>query len=177
MRRTALVLLVLAAAALAGCSSTTRQAATPAPAAKPPAAPASAAPPISAPAVAAAPAGDRAYVTVYRKKRIVGAILNTSVYVDRVEVADLDPGTYVRVAVAPGPHTFWADEEKDAVTLDLQAGREYFFRMGLVPGLWKGHGRLEAVDEATGRAEFGSWAPKLAKDIRQPAMVVPAGKP
>lgn len=176
----ALMLLAAASVVLVACSSTSNeQAVPPASAATSAAGPTAAAEaPASAPASratagSAQASGDKALVTVYRKKRVVGAILNTSVHVDGVEVADLDPGTYVRVAVAPGRHEFYADETKDTITLEVEAGKQYYFRMGLVAGLWKGNGKLEAVSEQDGAAEYTSWKLKLAKDIRERGMVVP----
>ena len=67
-----------------------------------------------------------------------------------------------------------ADEKKDELTLLFEAGKIYYFRMGLRAGLWKGHGKLEPVDETTGEKEFGSWKAKLvyAKDVRKPDMVI-----
>jgi hypothetical protein len=128
--------------------------------------------------VAAEVPSDKALVTVYRKKRIVGLALHTSVYVDGVEVAELENGAYVRLAIAPGPHVLYADEEKDAIKVDLEAARQYFYRMELVPGLWKGNGILKPVDEKTGATEFKEWKLKLTKEIRKPEMVVrDASKP
>lgn len=122
-------------------------------------------------AASQAPA-DKALVTVYRKKRIVGLALHTSVHVDGVEVAELENGAYVRLAIAPGPHAFHADEEKDTIKVDLERAKQYFLRMELVPGMWKGNGALKLVDEKTGAAEFKDWNLKLTKEIRKPEMVV-----
>lgn len=151
---------------LVGCSSTAPQpeAAAPAAAAPAPAAPAA--------ATVSADLGDSGVLTFYRKKRIVGLALNTSVYVDGVEVAELDPGTYVKVKVAPGSHKVWADEEDDAFTLSTEAGKTYFVRMELRPGMWKGHGLAVLVDEATGAAEFAEYKCRLAEEIKVPSMVV-----
>lgn len=190
----AILSLVLGALVLGACSSapqpstpaakpapsapTATPAATPAPSA--PSAAASPAAPLAAaePAVAAAPPADQAFATFYRKKRFVGAILNTSVHVDKLEVADLDPGTYVKVPLAPGSHAFYSDEERDTLKVDVEPGKQYFFRIELQAGLWKGHGVLKRVDEKTGAEEFNTWELKLAKDIRQPKLVVPdPGKP
>ncbi len=162
------------AVAAAACTSAMR---APGPAGEPGASaaaprPAAAAAAVAPSAVTAGAPDGSALVTVYRKGRMLGAILNTSVYVDGVEVANLDGGTYVRVAVAPGAHRFRADEEKDTVTLEVAPGKAYYFRMGLVAGLWKGHGKLEPVAEAVGSAEFAQWKLKLASDIRRPEMVV-----
>jgi len=115
-----------------------------------------------------------AVVLVYREKRFAGAILNTSVFIDDVEVADMDNGTYLKVRLTPGEHRIHADEKKDEMTLLFEAGKTYYFRMALRAGLWKGHGKLEPVDEGTGQKEFTSWKAKLvyAKDVRKPEMVI-----
>jgi hypothetical protein len=136
-------------------------------------------PPETAPAASAsapvADAAESAVILVYRQKRFAGAILNTSVFVDEIEIADMDNGTFLKVKVTPGEHTIHADEKKDAMVLPFEAGKTYYFRMALRAGFWKGHGKLEPVDPATGEKEFGEWRPKLeyAKDIRKPDMVIP----
>jgi len=170
-------------AALCSCSSTQPQPQTvarvePPAAVEPSAAAVEPGAPPSVPPSASLAAADKALVTVYRKKRIVGLALHTSVYVDGVEVAELENGAYVRLALAPGPHAFHADEEKDTIKADLEPGKAYFFRMELVPGMWKGNGILRPVDEAAGAAEYKEWNLKLTKEIRKPELVVrDPGKP
>jgi len=135
-----------------------------------------AAAPVAPPAPEAQPGAETqgAILLIYRQKRFAGAILNTSVFVDDVEIADLDNGTYLKVKVTPGEHAIRADEKKDAMVLPVEPGKTYYFRMALRAGLWKGHGKLEPVDAVTGEKEFTEWKPKLvyAKDIRKPEMVV-----
>jgi len=134
--------------------------------------------PPSVPPSASLAAADKALVTVYREKRIVGLMLHTSVHVDGAEVAELENGAFVRLALGPGPHAFHADEAKDTIKLDLEAGKAYYFRMELAPGMWKGNGILRLVDEAAGAAEFKKWNLKLTKEIRKPELVVrDPGKP
>lgn len=135
------------------------------------------APPAAVPDLPPAPSAEAAQGAIllfYRQKRMAGAILNTSVFVDDVEIADMDNGTYLKVRVTPGEHSVHADEKKDALVLPIEPGKTYYFRMALRAGFWKGHGKLEPVDEATGLKEFTDWKPKLiyAKDIRKPEQVV-----
>lgn len=138
-----------------------------------PAQPAAAEPaPTPSEAVVSGPAADQAFAYFYRKKKVLGMALNTSVHVDRVEVADLDPGTYVKVPLSPGKHAFYSDEDGDTLQLDLEPGREYFFRIELRAGMWKGHGVLKLVDVKEGSEEFEKWQLKLAKDVRKLDMVV-----
>lgn len=112
------------------------------------------------------------FLVCYREKRFVGAALNTSVHVDDLEIADMDNGCYIIVKVKPGEHKLYADEMEDAITVKVEAGKAYYFRMELAMGLWKGHGRLKEVDIATGEQEFKKWNPEFSSDIRQPDMVV-----
>jgi hypothetical protein len=157
---------LLAVALLAGCSTAaSRPDGAPAPSPAP--TPASA--PEAAPATAGA--GDAGFIVVYRQKRIVGLALNTSVYLDGTETAELDPGTYVRLKTTPGTHRMWADEEKDAFEIAVEAGKTLYFRMDLVPGLWKGHGKMVAMGESTGAAEFASLELKHAEKIHAPGLV------
>jgi hypothetical protein len=125
-----------------------------------------------APAVILQEKAEVAYLVCYREKRFLGAALNTSVHVDGVEIADMDNGCYIIVKVKPGEHKVYADAEKDALTVKVDAGKSYYFRMELAMGLWKGHGRLKEVDLATGEKEFKEWKLDFAPDIRQPDMVI-----
>lgn len=158
-----LAAVLFVAVGIMGCSSSAPQGAPGATVAAP-----------AVPVLAAAPAdtGDSAYLTFYRKKRIVGMALNTSVYVDGAEIAELDPGTYVKVRVSPGAHRVWADEEDDAVAIETATGETYYFRMELRPGMWKGHGQVVAMDPGVGAAEFAEYKCKPANKIKVPAMVV-----
>ncbi len=174
----AVALTIVGMVLLAGCSSSAqRPEAAPAPelAPAPQAAPAPASEAAPAPGAAPAPtaseAADAGYILVYRQKRIVGLALNTSVYLDGTEAAELDPGTYVRLKAAPGTHRMWSDEEKDAFEVTVEAGKTLYFRMDLVAGLWKGHGKMAAMSESAGAAEFASFELKHAEKIHAPGLV------
>lgn len=157
---------------LVGCSSTASPPAT-AKADRPAPAPSAPSEPVApTAAVAPAAAGEESLMIVYRQKRIVGMALNTSVYLDGVEVAELDPGTFVKIKLTPGSHRVWADEARDAITLAVESGRSYYFRMDLVAGLWKGNGKLAAVDESSGSKELAAFQCKPAEEIKVPALVV-----
>ena len=160
MRMLKLALLAVALGLLAGCASSgTPEAAAPAP-------------PGAAVRSVPAPPADQAYLVFYREKRFVGKALNTSVHVDGVEIAELYGGTYIIVPVPAGEHELYADEANDAFTTAVEGGRVYYFRMGLVPGLWKGNGKLEKPDEAEGAKEFGVWKLKPAEEVRDPSKIL-----
>jgi hypothetical protein len=135
---------------------------------------AEAAPTVGAEAAAAAEPAEveKATLVFFRMKRMAGAALNTSVYIDGVEIADLDNGTYIKVALDPGTHTFHSDEEKDAVDLEITPGELYYVKVGLKRGLWKGHGELIFMDREEGIKEFEAKKLKPAKDVRVPELLV-----
>ena len=162
--------------------------AVPAPAAPPqegPATPPPAAPPAPTPEarptesakpapVAAPKASDKAILLFYRESRFVGAALRPSLFVDDVEVAYISSGSYLKVAVSPGDHVIYADEKGDALTFPTEAGKTYYFRVGIRAGIFKGHGKIEPVSEEAGSKEFEAWKPKLTytAKILKPDMVV-----
>ena len=111
-------------------------------------------------------------MTFYRPRGFVGCALNTSVYVDKIEIADMDPGNYVLVKAAAGDHKIHCDESEDSFPVKLEAGKNYFFRVKLVPGAWKGHGILLPVDNETGMKECVGEKLVPCKDIKQPSVVI-----
>jgi hypothetical protein len=123
---------------------------------------------------AATPTAKTGILYFYRQKRIMGMALRPSVFVDGAEVACIGSGRYMKVAVSPGDHAVYADEKKDALTIPIEAGKTYYFRVALRAGLFKGHGKLEPVDEATGLKEITEWKAdlKYTEDISKPEVLV-----
>jgi hypothetical protein len=104
----------------------------------------------------------------------MGAGLRPSIFIDDTEVAYISNGTYLKVKVAPGDHSIYADAKKEALDFPVEAGKTYYFRVVIRAGLLKGHGKLEPVDEATGLKETTEWKASLsyAPKILKPEMMV-----
>jgi hypothetical protein len=138
-----------------------------------------------------------ATITFYRPRDLVGVAFNTSVWVDKIDIADLDPGTYVLVKATAGSHKIHCDENGDSLPVNLEAGKNYFVRVKVVPGAGKGdgvlpnflpvnlevgksyfvrvklcHGVLLLVDNASGMKEFAGEKLFLSKAIKQPSLVL-----
>ena len=138
-----------------------------------------------------------ATITFYRPRDLVGVAFNTSVWVDKIDIANLDPGTYVLVKATAGSHKIHCDENGDSTPLNLEAGKNYFVRVRVVPGAGKGdgvlpnffpvnlevgksyficvklcHGVLLPVNNATGMKEFLGAKLSASKDIKQPSLVL-----
>lgn len=138
----------------------------PAPAAEKPAqAPEATPPPATVPPAEAKPAeapkpaetAAIARLVCYREKKFAGSVLHHTIYLDGVEIGDLNNGTYFIVRVAPGEHRLHADEKKDEFTFTVEAGKTYYFKTEIQMGFWKGHGRITPVEAAFGASEFTKW--------------------
>jgi hypothetical protein len=86
-----------------------------------------------------------ATVHIYRYKQFTGSGLKPSVYCDGTELIRMRNGSVFSTTIAPGPHTFYANDKQAGAEFTLEPGREYFFRTDLQTGLWKGHFRLTMV--------------------------------
>jgi len=147
--------------------------------------------PAGDPAAAPGPAPDTAPVppgkvllVFYRPAGFAPGV-NTSVFVDGRELADLDDRSYVAFAVEPGRHELRCDEPEDAFALELAAGDVRYVRVDTKAGVWKGHGEMVVFENAWGRRDFashlagGDGRPALrpARDVRAPELAVPIPAP
>ena len=137
-------LILLAAISLAAlCSQAMGQSAEGSPAAQPTPTPA-----------ATATAGDQtATLIFYRYKAFVGSALEPGVFCDDVEIAKMDNGRWFKALIAPGKHVIQSNDKQAGIELDLKAGEEYYIRVDLVAGFWKGHGRVQLVPKEQGSFE------------------------
>ncbi|WP_162601167.1 DUF2846 domain-containing protein [Occallatibacter savannae] len=100
-------------------------------------------------------AGNYASATVYfyRYKQYVGSALSPSVYCDEGELARMENGRYFVAKVAPGKHVFRSNDKQSGIEAEFKGGQEYYIRVELVTGAWKGHGRLTLVQPEQGSYE------------------------
>lgn len=103
---------------------------------------------------AATPDG-KVRVYVYRSSNIAEKEFRPSVYVDEMEVARMQEGRNVILALRPGTHAFRSTDKKDKVDLELQAGQKYYIRIDVSVASLTGHGKLNVVLPEQGAPEFG----------------------
>lgn len=94
-----------------------------------------------------------ATVYFYRYKQYVGSALSPSVYCDEGELARMENGRYFVAKVAPGKHAFRSNDKQSGIEAELKGGQDYYIRVELVTGAWKGHGRLTLVQPEQGSYE------------------------
>lgn len=133
----------------------------------------------------AAPAG-RALLVFYRNPGPKIDISEFSVFVDGKQVADLDDGSYVAVAVEPGEHRLHTGKLDDEFTLDLAASVVYFVRLGSKPSpMGRDRGEMVVFERRWGEKDFlarlagieKNRALTLARKVLVPELVVPLPPP
>lgn len=119
---------------------------------------------------AQAPAARFAHLRVYRARRVTGSALAPTIYVDDRPVARVGNGRRVTIKLSLGAHTIRSDDKSSEISLDAEAGQEYFVRVDEETGFWKGHGKLTMLLWEQGNAAFKLQRPveddrRLARDL------------
>ncbi|HYU27085.1 MAG TPA: DUF2846 domain-containing protein [Thermoanaerobaculia bacterium] len=164
LRRSALIVLILV---LAACSSSTPPPSGPsvAPtAAAPTAMPPAATTPAPTPAATAAN-GDKATIYIYRQKAFMGMALRPTVMVDGKDLVNIGNGRLYVGYFTPGSYNFQMDDKKSGAKLDLKSGDVYYMRVDIVPGFWKGGGKLSLIDAKQAVDEVKGLTPIDAKEV------------
>lgn len=163
LRRSALIVLILV---LAACSSSTPPPSGPSVA--PTAAAPTALPPAAttpAPATASADHSGKAIIYIYRPKAFMGMALRPTVMVDGKDLVNIGNGRLYTGYFAPGKYLFQMDDKKSGAELDLKPGDAYYFRVEIVPGFWKGGGRMTLMDVKQGSVEIKGLTPVDDKEV------------
>jgi hypothetical protein len=152
-------LLVLFAAAV--CNA---QDPTPTPNAEPSPAAAAAEP-------SAASKSSKGRIYFYRTKQFTGSALEPSVYCDEKELARMDNGRYFAVDLEPGEHTCRMGDKQTGFALNVKAGEEYYAKVTIEAGFWKGHGRLTLLQKEQGAFELKKVKPLDVAKVKDRSLV------
>lgn len=95
---------------------------------------------------------EKANLYIYRNETF-GAAIKIPVLLDNMSVGDTASKTYIFRQVAPGPHVITSKSESDVnLTVDAQAGKNYFIWQEIKMGLWAPRTQLQLMTETEGRA-------------------------
>lgn len=125
----------------------------------------------SAAAVTARPT-NKVIVHFYRYKQFTGSALEPAVYCDDKVIAKMDNGAYFLAFLDPGKHVLQSNDKQSGIEMDMKAGEEYYVRVEIATGFWKGHGRLVMVPKEQGSFEIKKLKPLQKKKIVDNTMVV-----
>ena len=104
-----------------------------------------------------------ANIYIYRNEQM-GAAIKMPVALDGKLVGDTAAKTYLLLKVSPGPHTIVSKTENDAsITVNAEAGRNYFVWQEVKMGVMSARSLLHIVDEPTGKAGVAEC--KLAQTL------------
>jgi len=77
------------------------------------------------------PVSQNATIHVYRAKaKLKGIALHPSIYLDGTEIKQISVGRFIVTSLPPGKHMISAGRSEVGQLVDLEPGKEYFFRIG-----------------------------------------------
>ena len=136
--------------------------------------------PAQTPAAAPSPAAvqpsvpsktNKSRIYFYRVKQFAGSALEPSVYCDDKELARMDNGRYFAVDLEPGEHTCRMGDKQTGFTLDAKPGEEYYAKISIETGFWKGRGRLTLLQKEQGAFELKKVQPLDVAKVKDRSLV------
>ena len=110
----------------------------------------------------------RATMVVYRPREYMGGGLRPTVVLDGKDLVNIGNGKVFIAALSPGHHTFEMDDKKSGTTVDLKPGQEVYLKIEIVPGFWKGGGKMTQVAPQQGNYEATRLDLIETKEIEDP---------
>jgi hypothetical protein len=95
----------------------------------------------------------KATMVVYRPREYMGAALRPTVVLDGKDLVNISNGKVFVAPLSPGHHTFEMDDKKSGTTVDLKPGEDVYLKIEIVPGFWKGGGKMTQVAPQQGNYE------------------------
>jgi hypothetical protein len=120
-----------------------------------------------------APQDGNVRVYVYRAAVLVDKEFRPSVYVDDTDVAKLQSGRNVTLALPPGTHTFRSSDKKEQVSLDVKPGERYFVRIDVTLAVLKGHGKAVLVLPEQAMPEYAQTKPADKGMVKGGTLIAP----
>jgi Carboxypeptidase regulatory-like domain/Protein of unknown function (DUF2846) len=118
------------------------------------------------------PAPGKAFIYVYRHKRVEGFALNPGVYLDDKQIAAMDNGRYFAMAIEPGLHTLRSNDKNSGVEMEFKPNETYYARIEIKTGFWKGHGMMVLVLKEQGAYEIKALKPLNLDMVKNHELVI-----
>lgn len=107
----------------------------------------------------------------YRIKQFTGSALEPTVYCDEKELARMDNGRYFVVTLDPGKHTCRMGDKQTGFEVDMKPGEEYYAKVSIEMGVFKGRGRLTLLAKEQGAFELKKVKPLGADKVKDKTLV------
>lgn len=118
-----------------------------------------------------APQEENAVIYFYRIKQFAGSALEPSVFCDDKELARMDNGRYFGVTLAPGKHTCRMGDKQTGFEIDAKPGQNFYAKITIDTGFWKGRGRLTLLQPEQGAFELKKVKPLGADKVKDRTLV------
>lgn len=92
-------------------------------------------------------------VVIYRPQNYLGGMLSPTVQLDGKSLVDIDNGRVFIGAIPPGHHVFQIENQESGTEATLTPGSAIYLKVEIVPGVWKGNGKLTQVAPEQGEFE------------------------
>jgi hypothetical protein len=96
---------------------------------------------------------------VYRERAFTGSLRTMPIFMDEEKTADLVNGRKFTLQIKPGKHTFRCLTKEEAITVDIEPGREYFLRAELIQSFTKNRWRIVHVANEQGELDMQGLKP------------------
>jgi hypothetical protein len=87
-------------------------------------------------------------------------------------MARIENGRYFVAKLEPGKHSIRSNDKASGVEVNMKAGVEYYLRVDMQTGFWKGHGRLTMILPEQGEYEVKQTKPANDADVKDRELVV-----
>lgn len=114
---------------------------------------------------------DSGLIYFYRIKQYTGSALEPSVYCDDKELARMDNGRYFGVTLEPGKHICSMGDKQTGFEIDVKPGEQYYARVTIDVGFWKGRGRLTLMQKEQAGFELKKVKPLGADKVKNRSLV------
>ena len=95
----------------------------------------------------------KATMVIYRPRVALGAALRPTVVLDGKDLVNIGNGKVFVAPLSPGHYTFEMDDKKSGTAVDLKSGEAVYLKIEIVPGFWKGGGKMTQVAPQQGNYE------------------------
>jgi hypothetical protein len=110
-----------------------------------------------------------ATMVIYRPREYMGAALRPTVVLNGKDLVNIGNGKVFVAGLTPGHHIFEMDDKKSGSTVDLKPGQDVYMKIEIVPGFWKGGGKMTQVMPQQGNYESTRLDPIEPKEIENAA--------
>jgi hypothetical protein len=110
-----------------------------------------------------------AAVVIYREKNYAGYALRPTVMLDGRDFVHIGNGRVFVGAFRPGHYVFQMDDKKSGTELNLRPGQTAYMKVEIVPGFWKGGGRMTQMAPEQGSFEARRLQLIESNEIELPA--------